>query len=241
MIWWWYQMDRCTSNVCRQTQTQTQTETTALLSPTPPPSPPEDVPSRETQITTSAEHVGSRNQIYRIAKSSLWSFVWSFAANLIKATRVSGHINDWFVVLTNRREVSFLAADKGQYGLKCLRGPLSEILIFPVPRGSSAVTNQFGYISQSLREEREQRNWAGKGQRNKSEPCAFHSLKPDLSGSSRACGGTMESTFPIRTTIKCCGSADVSLLPNEALDNQARIKRPLWSSHSRLYLWLPHV
>lgn len=34
-------------------------------------------------------------------------------------------------------------------------------------------------------------------------------------------------------------SADVSFLPNEARDNHARIKRPLWSGHTRFYLWLP--
>lgn len=61
-------------------------------------------------------------------------------------------------------------------------------------------------------------------------------------------GAAMECTFSLSLSLfynrddnERFGqrSADVSFLPNEAPDNRARIKRPLWSSCTRFYLWLP--
>lgn len=56
--------------------------------------------------------------------------------------------------------------------------------------------------------------------------CLSLNEKPVLSGSSQARSAPMECTLTIRTTIKGCRqcSADVSSLPNEALNNPSCIE-----------------
>lgn len=84
------------------------------------------------------------------------------------------------------------------------------------------------------------RDWEGR--LNDSGPSTFHSrwkawLEWRQTSPQREDGVHFYNQDNNKRLCQC--GADVSFLPNEALDNHAPIKSPLWTSCTRFYLWLP--